>query len=210
MIGYILLGAAVLIIAALMYGHTEREHFTDIKGSFPKWTSVLDQVRRILDKSFEYDQAAFAKFATQQKELYDQAVTSTLKNLGSVQMLATIGVGAPTVQDITKFQESKDLVKYLPKGFKLNVDTPFDTRMAMLYSTRMYYANLVKTSKKDSDLMVGYGLLYPIDAVANLLKATMITVIFGLCAANKIIKKVKYDESKDPPPQTQKVEVVMK
>jgi tRNA A37 threonylcarbamoyladenosine dehydratase len=125
-------------------------------------------------------------------------------------MLATIGVGAPTVQDITKFQESKDLVKYLPKGFKLNVDTPFDTRMAMLYSTRMYYANLVKTSKKDSDLMVGYGLLYPIDAVANLLKATMITVIFGLCAANKIIKKVKYDESKDPPPKTQKVEVVMK
>jgi hypothetical protein len=82
MIGYILLGAAVLIIAALMYGHTEREHFTDIKGNFPKWTSVLDQVRRILDKSFEYDQAAFAKFATQQKELYDQAITSTLKNLG--------------------------------------------------------------------------------------------------------------------------------
>jgi hypothetical protein len=38
----------------------------------------------------------------------------------------------------------------------------------------------------------------------------MITVIFGLCAANKIIKKVKYDESKDPPPKTQKVEVVMK
>jgi hypothetical protein len=58
--------------------------------------------------------------------------------------------------------------------------------------------------------MIGYGLLYPIDAVANLLKATMITVVFGLYAANKIIKKVKYDESKDPPPKTQQVEVVMK
>lgn len=210
MIGYILLGAALLIIIALLYGHTEREHFTDIKGNFPKWTAVLDQVRKILDKNFDYDQAEFAKFATQQKELYEQAISSTLKNLGSVQMIATIGMGAPTVQDITKFQESKDLVKYLPKGFKLNVDTPFDTRMAMLYSTRMYYANLVKTSKKDGDLMIGYALLYPIDAVANLLKATMITVVFGLCAAKKIIKKVKYDESKDPPPKTQQVEVVMK
>lgn len=207
LLGIVLLASAILVVVALLFGHTEREHFTDIKGSFPKWASVLDQVRKMLDKSFDYDHAEFAKMATMQTEIYEQAISSNLKNLGNIQMLATIALGAPTPDEINNFQKTKDLAKYLPKRFKLNVDTPFDTRMSMLYATRRYYAELVKTSNKEGDLLVGYGLLYPIDAAANLLKSLMITVVFGLCAAKKIIKKVKSPDDNSPPPRPQEVHV---
>ena len=70
-IGYILIGVSVLVLMAVLYGQNRRrEQFTNMKGNFPNWAVIIEQVKTILDKHYDYDASKLAQLASRQKELY--------------------------------------------------------------------------------------------------------------------------------------------
>jgi len=51
--GLLLVGVSVLILLAVLYGQNRRrEEFTTMKGEFPNYETLLDQVRLLLDKGY--------------------------------------------------------------------------------------------------------------------------------------------------------------
>ena len=184
--GYLLIGVSVLILIAVLYGQNRRrEEFTNMKGNYPNWATIIAQVKSILDKHYDYDATKLAELASKQHELYAQA-TGGIDNLvksgrgGEMGFLFEIVYGLPTPQLINEFNKNKDLASLLPKGTVLNVDTPFDTRMAMIYAVSEYAKKLVKKPKNDNDILVGYSLSYATTGAAGLLKNVVTASLLGM------------------------------
>ena len=184
--GYVLIGVSVLILFAVLYGQNRRrEEFTNMKGNFPNWATIISQVKSILDKHYEYDATKLAELATQQHELYEKA-TGGVDNLvksgrgGEMGFLFQIVYGMPTPQLINDFNKNKELVALLPKGVVLNVDTPFDTRMAMIYVASEYAKNMVKKAKNANEVLGGYSLTYATTAASALLKNVATPALLGI------------------------------
>ena len=66
--------------------------------------------------------------------------------------------GLPTPELIKQFMDNKDVSKHLPKGVSLNVDLPYDTRMAMIAAVSELAKTMVKSPKNENDLAIGYSL----------------------------------------------------
>ena len=184
--GYLLIGVSVLILIAVLYGQNRRrEEFTNMKGNYPNWATIIAQVKSILDKHYDYDATKLAELASKQHELYAQA-TGGIDNLvksgqgGALGGLFQFVYGMPTPQLINDFNTNKDLASLLPKGTVLNVDTPFDTRMAMIYAVSEYAKKLVKKPKNDNDILVGYSLSYATTGAAGLLKNVVTASLLGI------------------------------
>ena len=184
--GYILIGVSVLILLTVLYGQNRRrEEFTNMKGNFPSWATVIGQVKSILDKHYDYDASKLAELASQQHDLYEKA-TSGIDNLakngqgGSLGFLFEFVYGMPTPQLINDFKKNKELVALLPKGTVLNVDTPFDTRMAMIYAVSEHAKNMVKKAKNANDILIGYSLTYATTGASSLLKNIAIPSLLGI------------------------------
>jgi len=184
--GYLLIGVSLLILITVLYGQNRRrEEFTNMKGNFPNWTTVIAQVKAILDKYYDYDATKLAELASQQHDLYVKA-TSGIENLvksgqgGEFGSLFEFIYGMPTPQLINDFNKNKDLVAALPKGVVLNVDTPFDTRMAMIYAVSEYAKTMVKKAKYSNDILVGYSLTYATTAASSLLKNVATPTLLGI------------------------------
>ena len=86
-----------------------------------------------------------------------------------------------TASQINQVMNSEDLKigQYLPKGFKLNTDTPFDSKMAYLYAIRQKCLDAMK--HPTADVKPGqypYELAamsyYKIEGMASLYKNTML------------------------------------
>ena len=75
--------------------------------------------------------------------------------------------------------DNKDLSKLLPKGVVLNVDTPYDTRMAMINAVSEFSKTLVKNAKNENDIAIGYSLSYATTAAASLLKNLAMPLLIG-------------------------------
>lgn len=184
-IGYILVGASILILLAVLYGQNRRrEQFTNMKGNFPNWAVVLAQTKVILDKHYDYDASKLAELSTKQKELY----SFIMKNIDDAIKSGQGGVlggmvefvyGMPTPELIKGFMDNKDLSKFLPKGVTLNVDLPYDTRMAMINAVSEYSKGLVKNAKNENDVAIGYSLTYATTAAASLLKNLAMPLLIG-------------------------------
>ena len=71
MLGITLVIVSLVILTAVLYGHQKREHFTNMKGSYPKWVDVLNHVRKILDAQFEYDAVKFSNLADRQTDFFN-------------------------------------------------------------------------------------------------------------------------------------------
>jgi hypothetical protein len=184
--GLLLVGISVLILLAVLYGQNRRrEEFTNMKGNFPNWATIISQVKSILDKHYDYDATKLAELATQQHDLYKQA-TSGVDNLvksghgGELGFLFEIVYGLPTPELINEFNKNKELVALLPKGVVLNVDTPFDTRMAMIYVASEYAKNMVKKAKNANEILGGYSLTYATTAASALLKNVATPALLGM------------------------------
>ena len=184
--GLLLVGVSVLILIAVLYGQNRRrEEFTNMKGNFPNWATVISQVKSILDKHYDYDATKLAELATQQHDLYEKA-TSGVDNLvksgrgGEMGFLFEIVYGMPTPELINDFNKNKELVALLPKGVVLNVDTPFDTRMAMIYVASEYAKNMVKKAKNANEILGGYSLTYATTAASALLKNVATPALLGI------------------------------
>ena len=164
MLGTLFIISACLILIAVLYGHQKRETFTNIRGPFPKWTDVLQQVRKILDAQFEYDAMKFAEFVDRQRQF-----------------------SSISTEVINTFSDTK----YLPKSFELNVDAPFDAHMAMLYAKR---SRSVEEMKKPTDvgkLMLAYTQYYDSISFGIYLKNETISRIIKACYEEKIITSLK-------------------
>jgi hypothetical protein len=177
MLGYLLIGLSVLILLGVLYGHTEREKFTNMKGSFPSWIELVKQARKILDKHFEYDAAKFAEMVEQQADLFDFKDFKESTSLTSM-------------PEATKEYTQGIKKKYLPKDFVFNIDTPYDNQMAFAYATQRELLDKLKDPKSSGQqILMSYGQYYGIDAFAAKMKAVMI---------NKIL--MKFDEATHPKP----------
>ncbi len=184
-IGYILIGASILILLAVLYGQNRRrEQFTNMKGNFPNWAVVITQTKVILDKHYDYDASKLAELSTKQKELYSfimKNIDDAVKNGqgGMLGGMVEFVYGMPTPELIKGFMDNKDLSKLLPKGVVLNVDTPYDTRMAMINAVSEYSKTLVKNAKNENDIAIGYSLSYATTAAASLLKNLAMPLLIG-------------------------------
>lgn len=184
-IGYILIGASILILIAVLYGQNRRrEEFTNMKGNFPNWAVVIAQTKTILDKHYEYDASKLAELSTKQKELYSflmKSIDDAVKNGqgGMLGGMVEFIYGMPTPELIKGFMDNKDLSKHLPKGVTLNVDLPFDTRMAMINAVSEFSKDMVKNSKNENDIAIGYSLSYATTAAASLMKNLAMPLLIG-------------------------------
>jgi len=184
-IGYILIGASILILIAVLYGQNRRrEQFTNMKGNFPNWAVIVAQVKTILDKHYDYDAAKLAELATKQKELYSLIMKSIDDAVKSGQGGVLGGMvefvyGLPTPELIKQFMDNKDLSKHLPKGVTLNVDLPFDTRMAMIAAVSEVSKDMVKKAKNENDIAIGYSLSYATTAAASVMKNLSMPPLIG-------------------------------
>lgn len=184
-IGYILIGASILILLAVLYGQNRRrEQFTNMKGNFPNWVVVVEQVKVILDKHYDYDASKLMTLSTKQKELYSSLMAGIDKAVKEGQGGMLGGVvefvyGLPTPELIKGFMDNKELSKHLPKGVSLNVDLPYDTRMAMINAVSEYSKTLVKNAKNENDIAIGYSLTYATTAAASMLKNLAMPLLIG-------------------------------
>jgi hypothetical protein len=168
MLGITLVIVSLLIVVAVLYGHQKRETFTNMKGAFPKWVDVLNQVRKILDEQFEYDAMKFSEFVDKQ---------------------ATYGFSI-TADEINEFMNSP-LSKYLPKNFTLNTDLPFDSKMAINYAKRSAHVAEMKTPTDKTKLVRAYIEYYENNALSEKLKSDALFVILNECRREDIITKLK-------------------
>jgi hypothetical protein len=189
--GYILVGISVLILLAVLYGQNRRrEQFTNMKGGFPSYATLLDQVRLMLDKAYDYDLSELKKMADEQTEMFKAAFVSfaeASKSQGLEQPLSEIvrEVGSlPTAESISTAMYY--FGKHLPKGVKLNVDTPYDTIMAEYYAATQWVLENMK--KPNNQPNPGQGQLpydqavegyYKVQAKSSLLKNLMMYHLFS-------------------------------
>jgi hypothetical protein len=184
-IGYILIGASILILIAVLYGQNRRrEEFTNMKGNFPNWAVVIAQTKTILDKHYDYDASKLAELSTKQKELYSflmKSIDDAVKNGqgGMLGGMVEFIYGMPTPELIKGFRDNKDLSKHLPKGVTLNVDLPFDTRMAMINAVSEFSKVMVKNAKNENEIAIGYSLSYATTAAASLMKNLAMPLLIG-------------------------------
>ena len=184
-IGYILIGVSVLILIAVLYGQNRRrEEFTNMKGNFPNWAVVIAQTKTILDKHYDYDASKLAELSTKQKELYSflmKSIDDAVKNGqgGMLGGMVEFIYGMPTPELIKGFMDNKDLSKHLPKGVTLNVDLPFDTRMAMINAVSELSKEMVKSTKNENEIVIGYSLSYATTAAASLMKNLAMPLLIG-------------------------------
>jgi len=188
--GYILVGISVLILLAVLYGQNRRrEQFTTMKGDFPNYATLLDQVRLLLDKAYDYDLSELKKMADDQTEMYHTAFDSFVRTKdGMGYAHEVMQTAAPITADDIKYAMDPNttgndyIAKYLPKGFKLNVDTPFDSRMASLYARRQKYLDAMKQPTAGvKPGQVPYELAaifyYQNEGIASLYKNTMLATL---------------------------------
>jgi hypothetical protein len=184
-IGYILIGVSILILMAVLYGQNRRrEEFTNMKGNFPNWAVLVAQTKSILDKHYDYDAAKLAVLSTKQKEMYSQLMSGIDQAVkdgqgGMMGGLVQFIYGMPTPELIKGFMDNKDISKFLPKGVVLNVDTPYDTRMAMIAAVSEYSKGMVKTAKNANDVAIGYSLSYATTGAASLMKNLAMPLLIG-------------------------------
>jgi hypothetical protein len=182
MIGYFLIGLSVLVLMAVLYGQNRRrEEFTNMKGNFPDWGTIVSQVRFMMDKAYDYDVGAVQKM--DQADAFEEAVSKITKNATDPIIVA---LSPPTADEITAFMDpSGSYGKYLAKGVTLNVDAPFDTKMAMFAAADALYRDAMKsptaTVKKTGEIPYDRAvvLYYQNIASATLLKNIMMHVAFN-------------------------------
>jgi hypothetical protein len=184
-IGYILIGVSVLILMAVLYGQNRRrEEFTNMKGNFPNWAVVVAQTKVILDKHYDYDASKLAELSTKQKELYSHLMAGIDRAVKEGQGGMMGGVvefiyGMPTPELIKGFMDNKELSKHLPKGVTLNVDLPYDTRMAMIAAVSEASKDMVKNAKDANMIAIGYSLSYATAGAASIMKNLAMPLLIG-------------------------------
>jgi hypothetical protein len=184
-IGYILIGVSVLILIAVLYGQNRRrEEFTNMKGNFPNWAVLIAQTKVILDKHYDYDASKLATLSSKQKEMYSQLMAGIDKAVKEGQGGMMGGVvefiyGLPTPELIKGFMDNKELSKHLAKGVTLNVDLPYDTRMAMIAAVSEASKDMVKNAKDANMIAIGYSLSYATAGAASLMKNLAMPLLIG-------------------------------
>ena len=184
-IGYILIGVSVLILIAVLYGQNRRrEEFTNMKGNFPNWAVVVAQTKVILDKHYDYDASKLAELSTKQKDLYSHLMAGIDRAVKEGQGGMMGGVvefiyGMPTPELIKGFMDNKELSKHLPKGVTLNVDLPYDTRMAMIAAVSEASKDMVKNAKDANMIAIGYSLSYATAGAASIMKNLAMPLLIG-------------------------------
>jgi hypothetical protein len=184
-IGYILIGVSILVLMAVLYGQNRRrEEFTNMKGDFPNWAVLVAQTKSILDKHYDYDASKLAVLSSKQKEMYSQLMSGIDQAVKAGQGGMLGGVvefiyGLPTPELIKGFMDNKDISKHLPKGVSLNVDLPYDTRMAMIAAVSELAKTMVKSPKNENDLAIGYSLSYATTGAAALMKNLAMPLLIG-------------------------------
>jgi hypothetical protein len=87
--------------------------------------------------------------------------------------------GMPTPELIKGFMDNKELSKHLPKGVTLNVDLPYDTRMAMIAAVSEASKDMVKNAKDANMIAIGYSLSYATAGAASIMKNLAMPLLIG-------------------------------
>ena len=134
---YVILGVAVLFVGMLLYGTWRRqEEFTNIRGNYPPWSLIQQQVRAFFDKYYDYDLSEFAKISETDifpavKERIEKMPDSDYKFL---------------LANPAQFSQEPLYKQFLPKGFVADmVNAPITTTMGLYESFRKLVASLIKS-----------------------------------------------------------------
>jgi hypothetical protein len=152
MIEYVVLGVAVLFVGALLYGTWRRqEQFTNMKGNYPPWSLIQQQVRAIFDKYYTYDLSAFASIG--ENDVFGSGKAALNKAIQNQPAGDFAGIPIMLfIQDPSKLQSTnKELAvyvqqfqKFLPPGFVPDmVNAPITTQMGVLEASRKYVGSLI-------------------------------------------------------------------
>ena len=161
---YVILGVAVLFVGMLLYGTWRRqEEFTNIRGNYPPWSLIQQQVRAFFDKYYDYDLSEFAKIS--ETDIFP-AVKDRIEKMpdsGYKFLLA----------NPEQFSREPLYKQFLPKGFVADmVNAPITTTMGVYESFRKLVASLIKSydPKKPE---------YPIDYITKMYyKSELASVVF--------------------------------
>lgn len=136
MIEYVVLGVAVLFVGALLYGTWRRqEHFTTMKGNYPPWSLIQQQVRAIFDKYYTYDLSAFANI--EETDIFPAVKDRIEKMPRNYQII---------VSNFKQLSERDDIKAFFPKGFVVDiVNSPITTYIGVGEAGMRWIASSIKS-----------------------------------------------------------------
>jgi len=166
---YVILGVALLFAGMLLYGTWRRqEEFTTIRGNYPPWSLIQQQVRAFFDKYYDYDLSEFAKIS--ETDIFP-AVKDRIEKMPGMDYKFLLA-------NPEQFSREPVFKAFLPKGFVADmVNAPVTTCMGVYESFRKWVASSIKSydPKKPK---------YPID---NLMKLNYTTELSSVVFKNEVI-----------------------
>jgi hypothetical protein len=134
---YVILGVAVLFVGMLLYGTWRRnEEFTNIRGNYPPWSVIQQQVRAFFDKYYEYDLSEFAKIS--ETDIFP-AVKERIEKMPDMNYKFILA-------NPEMYSREPLYKQFLPKGFVADMaNAPVTTCMGVYESVRKWAASSIKT-----------------------------------------------------------------
>jgi hypothetical protein len=138
-VGLLFVGLALLFLAATLFGHKRREHFSSVLNP---WDTLVKEVETEYTKYYTFDLSKFREFATNQAALYlFLGNNEVYKGAFVAASKAFAPITAPTADEDTT------LIKKYLKG-EQNIDKPYDFRMSILDAQYTYFSEEIKKSPK--------------------------------------------------------------
>ncbi len=148
--GLLFVGLAIVFLLATLYGHRERERFSNILNP---WDALVKEVEDEYSKYFTFNVSKYRE-AANQTGFYALALNAANMKALAASTLLNFSVNILPIDENEKKQieDNKDFTKHLKQT--LDVDKPYDSRM--YYIDALYKASLdgIKSGKKDASMFL--------------------------------------------------------
>lgn len=146
--GLLFVGLAIVFLLATLYGHHERERFSNVLNP---WDTLVKEVEDEYSKYFTFSVSKYRE-AANQTGFYALVLNAQHWKALAASTLLGIGINILPIDENEKKQldDSKDIKKYLKQT--IDIDKPYDSRM--YYLDAMYKGTLdsIKSGKKEASM----------------------------------------------------------
>jgi hypothetical protein len=137
--GLLFVGLAIAFLLATLYGHSERERFSNVMNP---WDALIKELETEYSKYYTFNLAKFREFAANQVAFFAFiANNDAYKTIFLAASTAFAPITAPLATE-----DTTPIKKYW-KG-KIDVDKPYDSRMGILDAQYLYYVDEIKKAPK--------------------------------------------------------------
>jgi hypothetical protein len=137
--GLLFVFLAVLFVGATLFGHRERERFSN---ALNPWDTLVKEVETEYSKYYTFNLTKFREFAANQVAFFTFVANSDA--FKGIFAAASAAFGAITPPLAT---EDTTAIKKYWKG-KIDVDKPYDSRISILDAQYLYFVDELKKSPK--------------------------------------------------------------